>query len=358
MTLVIIANYWKNSEGGGVKTYLVNLVEALKSKGIEANVIFKEGEDVENYKIKGSRFLFPIRAFLILRKIKPEVIHSHGTWYCLLPGMVYKKLYGCRMIFTFHTEPVKDLPIIFKAFLTYLLFQCDYVTFVSKALKEKLEKVWRLRFGKTVITYPGVRTGEVSENDIKNFRFRFHIEKHSPILLALGLTALSYKAEGAKILMRAIKKLKDKYPNIVLILTREGTYSKELKRFAKDENLLDHVVFTGNLDNPFVPLSICDIYTHIILGEGGVSLALLEAMGKPIIATRIGGIPEAIEDGENGILVEPDADQISERIEYLLENKEIAEKLGRNAKRKAEEDFTWENSALKFMQIYFEEKSS
>lgn len=323
-------------------------------KGLEVSVLFKEGTDSENYKVKGSRFLFPIRAFLVLRRIKLEVIHSQGTWYCLLPGVIYKKLYGCKLFFTFRTEPFKDLPIPFKIFFQYLLYQCNYVTFVSKALEKKIGEIYGLRFGKTAITYGGVRARGVSDNDIKEFCVRFNIKNNSLILLGQALTAYFTKAEGVKILMKAVLKLKDKYPDILLILTREGFYSNDLRSFAEDNSISDYVLFTGDVNDPFVPLSICDIYTHITLGEGGVSLALLEAMamGKPIIATPVGGIPEAIEDGKNGILVEPDIDKIAEKIEYLLENKQFAEELGRNAEKTAEEEFTWEKSAQKFIQLY------
>jgi len=73
MKVAIIINYWKNSPGGGggIKTYIVNLTEELKKRGnIDCKVIFRVGEDMENYKIRGSKFLFPIRAFLALRKNK------------------------------------------------------------------------------------------------------------------------------------------------------------------------------------------------------------------------------------------------------------------------------------------------
>jgi len=354
-SLVIITNYWKNSPGGGIKTYLVNLVDSLKMKDFDVRVIFREGNDPENCQVKISRFLFPMKAFLVLIKMKPEVIHSQGSWYSLLPGVVYKKIYGCRLVSTFHTEPIKNLPIIFKAFFQYLLFQCDCVTFVSKGLKNKIIKIRGLRFGETAITYAGVKSREVPENDIKKFCVKFNIKREFKILLGLGLTALKYKAEGAKILMRAVVKLKDKYPNILLILTREGFYSSDLREFAKDNRISDYVLFTGDVSDPFVPLSICDIYTHITLGEGGVSIALLEAMSmvKPIIATRVGGIPEAIKNGKNGILVEPNVDKIAEKIKYLLENKQLAEELGRNAKKTVEDYFTWDRSAQRFIQIYY-----
>jgi len=354
MKVTIISNYWKGSQGGGVKTYLVNFMDELKKRYIEVNIVFREGHDPENYRCTGSRFLFPLKAFVNLRKIKPPIIHSHGAWYCLLPGVIYKEFHGSVLIHTFHTEPDKKLPLFFKIVFQGLLNKCDYVTFVSKGLEEKVEDVYGLKFKKIAITYAGVRSKKVSENEIKEFYEKFNLRNDSIILLVQAFTAHKLKAEGAKLVIKAVKKLKEQYPNIILILTREGVYSNKLKEFSKNESVGNNVIFTGGVDNPFIPLAICDIYTHITLGEGGVSLALLEAMsmGKPIIATSVGGIPEAIEDGRNGILIEPDVDEIIEKIECLLENREFAEELGENAKKTAEEKFTWEKTINKFVEIY------
>jgi glycosyltransferase involved in cell wall biosynthesis len=168
------------------------------------------------------------------------------------------------------------------------------------------------------------------------------------------MTALPYKAEGLKLLIRAVRILRETYPNIMLIATREGKYSDEVKAFAREMGVEDQVIFTGDVENPFVPLKMCDLYTHITLGEGGVSVALLEAMamGKPIVATSVGGIPEAITDGENGLLVAPDAEQIAEKINLLLRNREYAKRLGRCAKKTVEERFTWEGIAKEITTIY------
>ncbi|KKG00522.1 hypothetical protein DU40_17830 [Methanosarcina mazei] len=78
MKVAIISTYWKNSPGGGVKTYLTNLVDLLNSKEkVKVNVIYMEGYDPNNpnnYKINGNCLLFSIRSFLKLRKINPQCI--------------------------------------------------------------------------------------------------------------------------------------------------------------------------------------------------------------------------------------------------------------------------------------------
>lgn len=357
MKVVIISTYWKNSPGGGVKNYLINLVNALDSnKKVKVSVIYMEGYDGNNpysYKIKGGRLLFSIRSLLILRKINPQCIHSQGSWYCLLPAFLYKKTNNVRIIHTFHTTPTKKLSLFGRWFFQFLLNGCDCCTFVSKDLEIKIKEFYRLKFNKVKITYAGVNSKNVSQEEIQDFCTRFGIKGNHTILLGLGLTALPYKAEGAKLLLKTMKKLKEKYPNLILVLTRKGQFSNELKKIALEEGVQDNVIFTDDIENAYVPIAICDIYTHITLDEGGLSLSILEAMsmGKPIIATNVGGIPEII-NSENGILISPNESQIIEKIEYLLNNKDYASKLGKNAKKTVENRHTWKKVVNNFLSIY------
>ncbi|WP_407356696.1 glycosyltransferase family 4 protein [Methanolobus sp. WCC5] len=356
MKAVMITTYWKNSNGGGVKSYVTNLVSALDCKNdLSINVIFREGDDVENYHVVGNKLFFTIKSLFILSKIKPNVIYSQGTWYCLLAGIFYKVSHSnIKLIHTFHTEPSSKLVYWKKLFFQNMLNQCDYTTFVSKSLMEKNKEMLGLKFSNAVVTHAGVpKAKECFHFEKEEFKREHCINKETIVLLSVGLTALKHKADGAKLLIKAIKELRSGYKDIRLILTREGLYSNDLKYFASIENVLDNVIFTGTIDNPLIPLQLCDLYVHTPLGEGGVSIALLEAMafGKPIVATSVGGIPEAIDDGVNGLLVQPDYIQIAEKIEYLLKNKEIAKMLGHNAKSTAVDKFSWESIANKFMQM-------
>ncbi|AGB02444.1 glycosyltransferase [Methanoregula formicica SMSP] len=351
--VALITNYWKNSEGGGIKTYVVNLVQALKDKGIDVSVFFREGNDPEQFCGGQNKIAFSLTCFRQLLKIRPDVIHTQGTWYCLLPGVIYKKIFGCRLIHTFHTEPDKSLQLFAKFFFQILLNTCDCVTFVSERLQERIIEVDRFSFQNSAITYAGVHTITVPDYQVKEFKKQYGINDNSIILTAIGMTALPYKAEGLKILLQAIYLVKKSYPNIILIVTREGRYSEEVRAFSNEIGLERHVIFTGNIENPFIPLKMCEIYTHITLGDG-LPIALLEAMsmGKPIIATPIAGIPEAIESGINGFLVEPNPKKIAEKIDFLLQNPEICEKISQNAYYTAKNKFTWENATKTFILLY------
>ena len=357
MKVLMTTTYWKGCPGG-IRTYVMNLVQELQSRGIEVEVAFREGKDTENYKISDNKSIFPIKmlnALRLLRKVRPDIIHSHGGMYhYLIAGYLYKINHDVKLLYTFHTEPMPEdgLSTSRRLVLQALLNRCDCVTFVSEKLRTKIKEIWRLDFRKSEITYAGAQPSEISEWEKREFCERFGIKSDSIMLLALGLTSLSYKAEGLKILIRAAKKVKEIYPNTILVATGRGPFYDELKEYAEKEGG-GNDIFVGDIKNPYIPLSICNIYAHISLGEG-LPIALLEAMamGKPIIATPVGGIPEAIDDGKNGYLVMPEVDEIAKRIIYLIKNKSESDRIGRCAKHTSEDRFTWRASADKFVEIY------
>ncbi|ABE52903.1 glycosyltransferase family 4 protein [Methanococcoides burtonii] len=359
MKIAIITNYWINSSGGGVKTYLTSLVDEFNNRDyLDVSVIFKSGKDYENYHIEGNKIVFVFKTFLNLKQLNPDIIHSQGTWYCLLPGYAYKKLYGTKLVHTFHSQPFGKLKLVGRIFFQTLLNGCDCITFVSKSLKKENER-FGLIFNEYAITYAGVNSTEVSQKQIAEFSEKYNLKSSNYVLLAQGFMSNKLKAKGSTILIKALKHLLNKYPQTILVLTGDGAFSNEVKLFVEEVGLSENVIFTGHLSDPFVPLAICNIYTHISLADG-VPLALLEAMamGKPIMATNIGGIPEAIDNGINGILVEPCENQIYEGIEYLILNSDVATKMGYNAKQTVSNKFTWKNAANVFYDIYCDSHKS
>jgi hypothetical protein len=78
MKVALITSYWKNSPGGGIKTYLVNLVDALKDKSIDVSVFFREGDDPEHFCGGRNKVAFSLACYRQLQKIRPEVIHFPG----------------------------------------------------------------------------------------------------------------------------------------------------------------------------------------------------------------------------------------------------------------------------------------
>lgn len=354
LRIAMITSYWKNSDGGGIKTYVVNLVDELKKNNVDVSVLFREGVDCDQYDCGKNKIWFIFKSYRQLNKLRPDVIHSHGTWYCLFPGVVYKTFNKSTLIFTFHSEPKKKLSLPARIFFHRLLDKCDCVTFVSKGLEEQVVDVDEFSFQRTEITYSGVKLFNVTNDNICQFIDAFNLNSSSPVILVQAFTANELKVRGLKIVIRAIKLLRSKFPNIKLLITRDGQYTNELKKFVGEENIRDCIIFTGDVQNPFIPIVLSDIFIFPWLGKSGVGLALLEAMvcGKPVIVTDTGNGSEVIDNGINGLLVPPEPEAIAKKIELLIENPEYSQNLGNNAKTTAEIKFTWKRTAEKFIEIY------
>jgi len=90
------------------------------------------------------------------------------------------------------------------------------------------------------------------------------------------------------------------------------------------------------------------------LAEGD-PLVVVEAMasGRPVIGTKVGGIPQKIKDGWNGFLIEPaNEQQLAGKIKYLVDNPEERKRMGANSRRYAEEEYDWSKIAERLLQVY------
>ena len=115
---------------------------------------------------------------------------------------------------------------------------------------------------------------------------------------------------------------------------------------------------TGRLEHLEIPryLNAGDIFVLPSHSEG-LPNAILEAMAcsLPVIATRVGGIPEAVEDGKSGILTEKkDTNSLARAMEYLIENGVAAKEMGVYGRKIMESRFSWKKNAQKIIEIYRE----
>ncbi|WP_232194520.1 glycosyltransferase family 4 protein [Thermococcus sp. PK] len=363
MDLAIVSNYGLNSDGGGVKVYTQNLVKALQKRGIRLFLLIREGNPTEvEEKLPENKIFYVIKATRRLNKLRPKFVLSQGGWFTAIPTMIYKMLHPkAKIIHLYHThyDPPKSVKqkivrVIERLLMTFVLSRFDWILFVSKALKENIEnsgalKVssrWGVLYGAPSVIYPYPK-----EDEIKSFKEKFGIKESNFYLLGHGLTALKAKAEGAKLLIQALLYLPD---NFYLILTRNGRFVEELRRFAQKLGVENRVIFTGDLENPHVATVLSDVYTHITFGEGGLSLALLEVMaiGKPIIASKVGGVPEAIRDPSEGILVENEVNYVVSAATLLMESPKLRRKMSTISKKAVNKRFSWGKTAGELLNFF------
>jgi glycosyltransferase involved in cell wall biosynthesis len=362
MKIVIITPYWLQTKGG-IATAVYCLSKELKQNGYSVTVLTPD-YGTDTIKLPKNRSLLIWEAIRILRDLKPEVVHVHAHGSLLLPVAIYKRLFNRKvnLIFTFHTQPhtksfltgkpAKERGLIRQAIFNRLLTYCDATTYVSKSLMNSLEKTG-IKIVKPVVIPNGVIEKKVSSEDIINFKQKYNLIDDYPVLCMIASLAWDWKVKGIEILIRAFKKALSFQSRAKLLIIGDGQYRKYLEDFVEKENLKGQVIFTGNMDNPFIALSACDIYCHISLNEA-MPIAPLEAMiaGKPIIASNDGGLPEIITDDVDGILVNSDPDSVAKAILSLIEKPELMKKLSRNAVITAKTKFSWEKITEEYIKLY------
>ena len=162
--------------------------------------------------------------------------------------------------------------------------------------------------------------------------------------------------KGLMFLLQAWEMVAAKQPDVTLFILGKGPQEDELKELADRLGISKRVVFLGEKWDVKPYFQASDVFVLPSLAEG-MSNVLLEAMatGLPCIVTRVGGNLDLIEDGINGLLVEPrDAHQLSEAILRLLQDHDFAINLGRAARQTVERGYSMKEVADRYIKLYQE----
>jgi phosphatidylinositol alpha-1,6-mannosyltransferase len=154
-----------------------------------------------------------------------------------------------------------------------------------------------------------------------------------------------FKRKGHAQVIQVLHQLNRKYPDLAYVITGEGKYQAHLESLARQLQVHDKVRFVGFVSEAELNQLYrrCAIYiSPSMMEEGdveGFGIALVEAgaHGRPVIAGRTGGVEDAVVDGETGILVDPSKiDEIETALVRLLDDDDLRQRLGSQAKRRAE----------------------
>jgi glycosyltransferase involved in cell wall biosynthesis len=162
-----------------------------------------------------------------------------------------------------------------------------------------------------------------------------------PECAIIGIVARLTERKGFKNLFEAVKLLIDEGRNLRCLVVGGGASTEKiaaLNNHAASLGISPYILLTGRRSDIPDILSLLDVFILPSLAEG-LGRSMLEAMaaGRPIVATTVGGIPEAIEHDKSGILVPPDDSRaLAQAIGLLLDNPEKAQELGRASRKRAE----------------------
>jgi glycosyltransferase involved in cell wall biosynthesis len=159
----------------------------------------------------------------------------------------------------------------------------------------------------------------------------------------VGCVARMVPGRGHDILLRAAARLRERLPRARVVLVGRGEHRPAIEALRRDLGLEETVVFAG-YRGADLPATLAALDCLVLLGAGSEEScrAVLEAMaaGRPVVAARVGAVPEIVQDGETGWLVDASPEAVAACLVAALENPERARQMGASGRRRVEALFT------------------
>jgi glycosyltransferase involved in cell wall biosynthesis len=305
---------------------------------------------------------FYLVRFLLKRHFSAFHLHGFGHLFVDFAALLCT-ITGKRYIVTLHgfpSSPQKVGGIIKFLYSIYLftvgrltLHKASKVTVVSSAIKKEAV-AYGVDENRIVVIPNGLDLAKYEHiKDSMEFKRKFEIDLNDRLIVSVGIL---HERKGFQYLIRAMSLIKKQYENIKLVVVgRDGGYEEKLKELARRLHVEDQVVFTGFLDFKMKLMAMHEAEVFVIpsLVEP-FGLVALEAMAvrKPIVATKVDGLKEVLEEGETAIMVQPNNNQeLAKAIIKIFSDVRFGEKLAKKANEKIK-DLDWNDIVDRYLNIY------
>jgi phosphatidylinositol alpha-1,6-mannosyltransferase len=194
----------------------------------------------------------------------------------------------------------------------------------------------------------------IDELEISSLKSRLALSGKKVILTVARMA----EGKGFPHMVRMLPEILNKVPNVVWLVIGDGPKSKEVFQMVQKNSLQNVVRFLGNIDPQelYKYYHLADLFVLLThkdeSHEEGWGTVFLEAAacGLPVVAGRVGGVEEAVVDGQTGVVVEVYQDQsVIPAIVSMLNNSEISKKMGEFGKERVKNNFRWEKEILKLL---------
>lgn len=281
----------------------------------------------------------------------PMVIHSHGSRASLFARL--RRVPGVCYVYTEHRfdadfhlgSPINEW--IQKRVLGWLNRRTDAIIAVSESVRRFLIDEKLVRRERIVVIPNGV--------DLKDFEPRSHSEKRKTSNPIIGSIGNLNSQKGHKFLIEAMSEIIKHYPLATLEIIGEGKDRKMLEGVIKKNGLDHHVALLGRKEDVNRYLRHWDVFVLPSIAET-FGIVLLEAMTAkvPIVATRVGGIPDVIENEKSGLLIRSrQSNEIARAVVRIMGDKDLAHRLTAEGRERIKQ-FSWKAMASKMEQLYSE----
>jgi glycosyltransferase involved in cell wall biosynthesis len=376
---------------GGAEDHVAALAEAYLARGHEVEVhttdLFKEvpferrdlPSVVHGVRVVRHRAYTPGRTFhytfppsmlaaLVEAARDADVLHTHsyGYFQTMASARAARKT-ATPLVFTPHFHPPwsmeggaarKAMRTVYDpTFGRAVLARADRVIGVSTGEIEEMRKHLPLDMAKVRVVPNGFHH-ERFQPAPSGAPFRAHlgIDDATPLVVFAGRLASN---KGLHVLVPAFAKLASAHPDALLVLAGEDQDQRaRLQGLAKDLGIAARVRFPGHLHPDLYPSALAAADVFVLPSEWeafGIVLAQAMACGAPCVATRVGGAPDVVVDGETGRLVPyGDADALAAALDALLRDPDERRRMGEAGRRRAFAEYSWARVAERTLALYGE----
>lgn len=357
--LILFSQPWRV---GGAETHVTDLIKGLTAKGHKVYLAVHGEKTKKIDALVEEQWSFNFRSANIFQYIKVakelvklikekkiDVIHGHQRTAGYLASYIKRKI-GIPFVVTIHDPWNRAL---FKSYYGKIF---DHVITVSEFLRRRFIADFGFNPDKVHTIYNAVdreryNVDRYPEERLNKLREEIGIKSNEKVV---SLIARLYESKGQQYLIAAVKIVAPKYPNVKILLVGSGDHEERFRKQVAEQGLNDQVIFTGYREDIPELIGISDIVVRPSDMEG-FPINMLEAMlmRKPVIATRIAGVPEMITHGENGFMMEPgDIEKLAEYILMILLDEKLGKQMGARGEQIVLEKFTLQSLITKVENLY------
>lgn len=327
-------------EGLRSRGFHVDLVTLVKDQSHEIGGISLEAGGKLSYLTKVGHLRSTIK------KLNPDIFHAHhASSFGFLASFIEHpakilSVWGYDVV----TFPYRNFinRIIIKRSLKY----AHYITATSEYLRESVLKLNEKSGNIEVIPF-GIDLG----------RFRY-VERNRTDGITIGIAKSLKPKYGVDVLIRALGILRSKHKDVMLKIAGKGSHEEVYKELSRKLGLEDCVDFLGCVEHSRLPLLLADFDIFAmpsIYDDESFGVAALEASatGLPVVASRVGGVPEVVINNRTGFLVEKkNTEQLAAAIERFIENRDLRLKMGKAGRKLVEEKYDWNANLDSMVNLY------
>jgi glycosyltransferase involved in cell wall biosynthesis/GT2 family glycosyltransferase len=289
----------------------------------------------------------------LFRDERVDVVHAHkfgsNVW-----GTMFGRAFGVPAIIAHEHTWSFDGQRLRRLLDRHLVARgADLVVAVSAEDRRKLIEVSRIADASVVVVRNGIGGAPARPGAV-----RPRLGLRVPVVVAVGVLR---RQKAFDVLIRATSLLRRERPNVRTLIVGgpdkvEHDEPERLRRLVSELGLEDHVTMLGQRTDVFDILARADVAVCCSSFEGS-PLAVMEYMeaGTPVVAARVGGVPELLEDGEHGVLVEPgDAGALAHAIAELLDDPARASAMAGRARERRRREFDIDTTVRRLEELYLE----